>query len=232
MQPFSYPQIDALSRRQTAWLIVTISVYVAASLVANIMSIRAVSILGWAVDAGTLTYPLTFTVRDMVHKVGGRHAAHVVIVTTAMLNAVMALALWAAASMPADLDVGPQREFGEVLISTWSIVAASIIAQLVAEFADTEIYERFAERFGHRRQFGRVLASNAVSVPLDSVLFCVLAFGGILPGSLDFETSVIAQIIVATIVIKGVSSMLTAPLIYVVPTSPSLATADRPADAR
>lgn len=199
------------------WLIVTVSVYVAASLVANIMSIRAVSILGWAVDAGTLTYPITFTVRDMVHKVGGRAAARVVIVTTAFLNVVMALALWAAASLPADAEVGPQREFGDVLISTWSIVAASVIAQLVAEFADTEIYQRFVDRFGHRRQFGRVMASNAVSVPIDSVVFCVLAFGGILPGSLDFGASVIVQIVLANIVIKGISSVATAPLIYLVP---------------
>lgn len=199
------------------WLIVTVSVYVAASLVANIMSIRAVSILGWAVDAGTLTYPITFTVRDMVHKVGGRAAARVVILTTALLNVVMALALWAAASLPADAEVGPQREFGDVLISTWSIVAASVIAQLVAEFADTEIYQRFVDRFGHRRQFGRVMASNAVSVPIDSVVFCVLAFGGILPGSLDFGASVIVQIVLANIVIKGISSVATAPLIYIVP---------------
>ena len=199
------------------WLIVTVSVYVAASLVANIMSIRAVSILGWAVDAGTLTYPITFTVRDMVLKVGGRAAARVVILTTALLNVVMALALWAAASLPADAEVGPQREFGDVLISTWSIVAASVIAQLVAEFADTEIYQRFVDRFGHRRQFGRVMASNAVSVPLDSVVFCVIAFGGILPGSLDFGASVIVQIVLANIVIKGISSVATAPLIYIVP---------------
>ena len=193
------------------WLIVTVSVYVASSLVANIMSIRAVSILRWAVDAGTLTYPLTFTIRDMIHKVGGKRAARTAIVTTAGLNVAMALALWAAAVLPADMTVGPQREFGEVLVTTWRIVLASVLAQMVAEFADTEIYQRFVDRFGHRIQFGRVLASNAVSVPLDSVLFCVVAFGGVFP------RSVIIEIIVANIVIKGISSVATAPLIYLVP---------------
>ncbi len=193
------------------WLIVTVSVYVASSLVANIMSIRAVSILGWAVDAGTLTYPLTFTIRDMIHKVGGKRAARTAIVTTAGLNVAMALALWAAAVLPADMTVWPRREFGEVLVTTWRIVLASVLAQMVAEFADTEIYQRFVDRFGHRIQFGRVLASNAVSVPLDSVLFCVVAFGGVFP------RSVIIEIIVANIVIKGISSVATAPLIYLVP---------------
>lgn len=193
------------------WLIVTVSVYVAASLIANIMSIRAVSVFGWAVDAGTLTYPLTFTVRDMVHKVGGRAAARTAIVVTAFLNVAMAVCLWAAAVLPADLTVGPQREFGRVLNTTWRIVLASVLAQLVAEMADTEVYQRFVQRFGHRVQFGRVLASNAISVPLDSVLFSVVAFSGVFP------RSVIVEIIIANIVIKGVSSFVTAPMIYLVP---------------
>jgi len=190
---------------------VLVSTYAAASLVANIMSIRAVSILGWAVDAGTLTYPLTFTLRDMIHKVGGQRAARTAIFTTVALNIAMALALWAAAVLPADMSVGAQEQFGDVLVMTWRIVAASVIAQLLAELADTEIYQRFVNRFGHRVQFGRVLASNAVSVPLDSVLFSVIAFGGVFP------RSVVTEIIVANIVIKGISSLATAPLIYLVP---------------
>ncbi len=202
---------DAALQRRTTWLIVTVSVYVASSLVANVMSIRAVSILGWAVDAGTLTYPLTFTIRDMIHKVGGKRAARTAILATAGLNVAMAFALWAAAVLPADMSVGPQTEFGDVLVTTWRIVAASVLAQMVAEFADTEIYQRFVNRFGHRVQFGRVLASNAVSVPLDSVLFSVVAFSGVFP------RSVIVEIIVANIVIKGISSVATAPLIYLVP---------------
>lgn len=198
-------------RRRMTWLICLVCAYSAASLIANIMSIRAVSVLGWAVDAGTLTYPLTFTLRDMIHKVAGRGAARTAIVVTVGLNIAMALALWAAAVLPADMTVGAQTEFGDVLITTWRIVAASVIAQLVAELADTEIYQRFVNRFGHRVQFGRVLASNAVSVPLDSVLFSVIAFGGVFP------RSVVIEIIIANIVIKGVSSLLTAPMIYLVP---------------
>ena len=176
--------------------------YAGASLIANIMSIRAVSILGWAVDAGTLTYPLTFTLRDLIHKVGGRSAARVAIVSTAGLNIAMALGLWAAAKLPADMTVGPQSEFGQVLLVTQRIVAASIIAQLAAELADTEVYHRFAHRFGGRFQMGRVLTSNA---------FSVIAFGGVFP------RATVIDIIIANIVIKGISSLLTAPLIHLVP---------------
>ena len=65
--------------RRMEWLVVAATLYVATSLIANVLSVRAVK-LGLAVDAGTLTYPLTFTLRDLVHKTGGRRMARVVIV--------------------------------------------------------------------------------------------------------------------------------------------------------
>lgn len=193
------------------WLVALSGAYAACALIANVMSIRAVTILGLAVDAGTLTYPLTFTLRDLIHKVGGKRAARAAIFTTVALNLLMVLAFAAASALPPDAAVGPQEEFGEVLNSAWRVVAASLVAQLLAELADTEVYQRFTDRFGRRFQAGRVLSSNAVSVPLDSVVFAVIAFAGVFP------VSVIVEIVVANIVIKGVASLITAPLIYAVP---------------
>ncbi len=204
-------EYEDLLRRRATWLIAVVSVYVASSLIANIMSIRAVEIFGWAVDAGTLTYPLTFTLRDMIHKVGGITAARTAIIAGVVLNLAMVVCLKVAAVLPADMSVGPQKEFGQVLGTAWRIVLASVLAQLLAEMADTEVYQRFVNRFGRRVQFGRVLASNAISVPLDSVLFCVVAFGGVFPAS------TIWQFIVANVVIKVIASFVTAPTIYLVP---------------
>ena len=48
-------------------------------------------------------------------------------------------------------------------------------------------------------------------MPLDSVLFCVVAFGGVFPAS------TVWQFIVANVVIKVIASFLTAPTIYLVP---------------
>ena len=168
--------------------------YVACSILANVMSVRILRIgpdwASFSIDAGTLTYPLTFTLRDLVHKVGGRHVARVVILSTAALNVVAAVALWATAALPGDAAVlAPAQEwFGPVLNPVLRITAASVIAQVVAELLDTEVYHRFVLRFGHRQQWGRVLASNAVSIPVDSIVFVAIAFGGVVPvrrGGLD-----------------------------------------------
>lgn len=200
--------IAPVDQRRLAWLLVATGGYVAASLMANVMSVRVVRVVGLSVDAGTLTYPLTFTLRDVIHKVGGVRAARTTIVATAGFNVMLAVGLWAAAELPADLNAGPQREFGEVLVGTWRIVAASIVAQVVAELLDTGVYQRWVRRFGPERQWGRVLSSNAAAVPVDSVVFSVLAFAG------DLPARTIVAIIWANIVIKGVTSLLTTPAIY------------------
>lgn len=211
----SHQQVFA--QRALTWLLVATSGYVACSILANVMSVRILRIgpewASFSVDAGTLTYPLTFTLRDLVHKVGGRHVARVVILATAGLNIVAAFAFWATASLPPDDAVvtAAQEWFGPVLNPVLRITAASVLAQVVAEMLDTEVYHRFVVRFGHRWQWGRVLASNAVSIPVDSIVFVAVAFGGVVP------LGVAVSIIWANIVVKGLTSVLTVPLIYAVP---------------
>ena len=57
----------------------------------------------------------------------------------------------------------------------WRIILASFFAIVLSETADTEIYHRLLQR----SWFQRVLGSNLVSIPLDSVLFNVIAFAGV-----------------------------------------------------
>jgi queuosine precursor transporter len=206
-----------LNRRALTWLLVAAAGYVACSLMANVMSVRILRLgpdwASFSIDAGTLTYPLTFTLRDLVHKIGGRWAARVVILSAAALNIVLALGLWLAALLPADAAVTtPAQEwFGPVLNPVTRIVAASVIAQVIAELADTEVYHRFVLRFGHRAQWGRVLTSNVIAIPIDSVLFVAIAFGG------DIPFSVAVSIVWANIAVKGLATIVSVPLIYAVP---------------
>jgi uncharacterized integral membrane protein (TIGR00697 family) len=90
----------------------------------------------------------------------------------------------------------------------WRIVVASIIAEVIAELIDTEVYSAWVQRFGMRHQWGRVLASNAVAVPIDSVVFAVVAFAGVVPAN------IVGEIILTNIVVKGLVTMGSIPLIY------------------
>lgn len=201
---------DRHARHRQSVLLVAVGAYIAMSLMANVMSVRIVLLGPWAIDAGTLTYPLTFTLRDVVHKAGGRSAARVTILTGAVLNLVMVGAFWVAARMPADLSVGPQQEFGALLVPVARIVVGSIVAQVVAELIDTEIYHLVVQWLGSRHQWARVVLSNLVSIPTDSVVFALVAFAGTL------DAGTLVQIMWSNVLLKSLTTAFTWPLIYVV----------------
>ena len=196
-----------------ATILVTAS-YIAAQILADITSLKIVSIFGMSVDAGTLIYPLTFTIRDLVHKVAGRRAARIIVLAAAVINLGMAGLFWIVSQLPYDPSAGPQPDWDAVLAPVWRIVIASILAEIFSELADTEIYHLWVTRITSSYQWLRVLVSNAVSVPLDSLIFVWAAFGGVLP------TPVVWEIFGANILLKGAFTLISLPSIYLVREKP------------
>jgi uncharacterized integral membrane protein (TIGR00697 family) len=200
---------DTITSFATAGVIV-VAAYVAAQMLADIMSLKIALVAGFSVDAGTFIYPITFTLRDLVHKLLGRRAARTLIVTAALINLGMAGLFAFAAWLPPDLAVGEQVEFAIVLTPVWRIVLASIAAEVIAELTDTEIYHLWVTRITRRFQWARVLVSNAISVPLDSLVFCWGAFGGV------YANAVVWSIFFANVIVKGAVTLVSLPGIYLV----------------
>jgi len=194
----------------TAAILVSV-LYVAAQMMSDIASLRIVMIAGYSIDAGTFIYPLTFTLRDMVHKVAGIKAARILIFAAAGINIIMALFFRVVSLLPPDLTIGPQEEFGMVLSPIWRIVAASIIAEVVSELIDTEGYRFWVEKVTKKYQWVRVLFSNLFSIPIDSFLFSFLAFWKLFP------TSIVISIFFSNMIIKGITTLVSIPGIYLVP---------------
>ena len=96
----------------------------------------------------------------------------------------------------------PGQTFDD-LADTWRIVLASLAAFLVSETTDNVVG---AWLRGRLHDAGRVVASNAVSAPLDSFAFLLLAFGW---DGLDFfEGQVVAKL--ASTVVLGLPVVLAA----------------------
>jgi uncharacterized integral membrane protein (TIGR00697 family) len=190
--------------------VLVVAAYVAAQMLSDVLSLKIAFVAGFSIDAGTFVYPFTFTLRDMVHKLLGRPAARAVIVAAGVVNLVMAGLFAFAAWLPPDPTWPLQREFAAVLAPVWRIVVASIVAEIASEFTDTEIYHLWVTRVTRRYQWARVLVSNSVSVPLDSLLFAWGAFGGQLP------VPTVWSIFWANVLVKGAVTLMSLPGIYLV----------------
>ncbi|MDD5489510.1 MAG: queuosine precursor transporter [Candidatus Moranbacteria bacterium] len=186
------------------------SLYVSFQLFANILStkIALLPIIHMSIDGGTVIYPLTFTLRDFVHKTHGKKDARQVIIIAAALNAVMFGLFWLVGKMTPDPTWQFQTAYQQILLPVGRIVLASIIAQVISELMDTEIFS-----FVYKKTTDTlaVLASNSISLVVDSVVFCLIAFFGALP----FST--VLAIIFTNILVKFIISTLSVPTIKLIP---------------
>jgi uncharacterized PurR-regulated membrane protein YhhQ (DUF165 family) len=159
-------------------MIFHMSIYIIAVLVANYTATWFIPLPVFGmVSVGTLVFGITFTQRDRVHRFG-RKAVYLMILTAAL---------------------------GMVLESVflgveWRIIIASFIAIVLSETADTEIYHKLLRR----SWIQRVVGSNLVSIPLDSILFNAIAFAGV------FQVPMLIAIIFGEIVTKFATGALVA----------------------
>lgn len=201
------PFVLALTRSA----VVVIAAYIGAQMLSDFTSLKIGIVAGLAVDMGTFIYPITFTLRDVAHKTIGKRNTQTLIWMAAIINLFAALYVWWVSSVPGDPAWGLTAEWSAVFNPALlgRIVIASIVAEVVSELVDTEIYHWFVTRITRRYQWARVLVSNSVSVPIDNLIFAVGAFGGALPWS------VIGEIFLFNLVLKYAVTLVSMPLIYV-----------------
>lgn len=191
------------------YALVCIIVYVSFQLLSNIASIKVGYVFDYAVDMGVFLYPLTFTLRDVIHQATDKKTTYVCIWTAVLINLFMALYFCFIGIFPADTSVITSHYFDTVLSPVWRIVVFSLLAQLVSELIDTHIYHRYTLKFGNKHKWGRVLASNGISVPIDNFIFCYGAF------SFVYSQAVVFQIFMFNIILKYILSLVILPLIYI-----------------
>jgi len=200
----------ALEGMATQAGLLVVSAYIAAQILSDVGSLKTALVAGFVIDGGTFIYPITFTLRDMAHKILGRKMARLLVVAAAAINVLMALYFVFLGRLTPAPDFALQQAFVDVLNPVWRIVFASIIAEVVSELLDTELYHLWVTRVTRRYQWARVLVSNSVSVPVDSLVFCWGAFGGV------YSAAGVWSIFWANVLVKGATTLLSLPGIYLV----------------
>ncbi len=195
--------------------VVAVGAYAGAQVIAQVTSLKIGRVWGESVDMGTFVYPITFTLRDLVHKVAGRSAARTLILTCAGVNVFLAAYLAWTADVESDPAWGLGAEYETLLGPIWRIVLASLAAMVISELIDTEVYHLFVTRITRRFQWLRVLVSNAVSVPVDNLVFALGAFAPVtLLGTDGLPWATVWSIFWVNLWVKGLVSVASIPLIY------------------
>ena len=184
------------------------ALYVLAVLLANLTlnHFIALPVFG-LLSVGTLFFGAVFTLRDRLHDFG-LTAVYRAIVLALIVNAYVGWLMMSnepnwltslinGSGLSAWLPVQSSDD-------RWRFIVASFIAILISELTDTAIFQKLMRK----TWLYRALSSNAVSIPLDTFLFNVMAFYGIM------SWNEIGQIIFGDLVFKGLIATAVAFAIY------------------
>ena len=153
-------------------ILILVSVgYVAAQMVADISNLRNVMLFGYAVTGFSIAYPLTFTLRDMAHKLAGPVVARTLILAAAVIYLIVQAFFAIISGISPAMTEEERITLGALLTPEWRFLMAAVVASVISQLVDTEIYTRWVNRFGAEHQWGRVLVSNIIGIPLDRILF-------------------------------------------------------------
>ncbi len=208
--------------RKYAWsVVILVGGYIGLQLIADIGATRIVDVWGFAIPGGTFVFALTFTWRDALHKRLGKEWARAAILIAGAINLLMAgyFAWIGTIGVPVFIPQEVANAWVGIFAFVPAIVAGSILAEVTSEWIDTEVYHRLIDRFRGKMQFVRVLGSNAISLPIDSLIFASLAFVLIPPifGGEPMPWGALPPIILGQIVFKALVTVISLPLIYVIP---------------
>ncbi len=187
---------------------IILGLFVAVLLISNIVSTKIVG-LGWlSFDGGTLLFPLAYIFGDVLTEVYGYRAARRVIWTGFVSALLLSMTILVIGKLPAAADWNNQAAYDAILGLTPRIIAASLIAYFAGEFLNSYTLAKMKIKTQGRWLWTRTIGSTIVGEGIDTLLFVVIAFWGVLP------TSLLVTVLMSNYVFKVGLEVVLTPLTY------------------
>ncbi len=182
--------------------------FVTVLLISNIVSTK-ITDLGWFVfDAGTLLFPLVYVLGDVFTEVYGFRKSRSVIWMGFFATLLMALAFIVVGALPPASDWANQGAYDAILGLTPRIVIASLLAYFLGELTNAVILAKMKVATAGKHLWARTIGSSVVAQLVDSGVFVLVAFWGILPNEL------LVSILVSNYLFKTGLEVLLTPVTY------------------
>ena len=192
------------------YLITLSMLFATCILVANITAVKIIAVGSDGIDAGIITYPLTFLISDVISEVYGRKTATKVVWLGFLVNLVMVSTIFLAGKLPAATFWTDQPAYDTILGSVPRIVLGSMIAYIVSQNHDVIAFQMWRKFTKGRLLWVRNTASTLVSQGIDTFLFVIIAFSGL------YSWDVLWSMIALTYTIKALAAIADTPLVYLV----------------
>lgn len=178
---------DVFRSAGSTWFSSIVALYVTCLITANTVAVSVLDVGPFSADAGSLTFPIAYIVGDVLTEVYGFKIARRVIWLGFICNlfavGVYQLALQFPTHNEPAFDAGMEMVFS----NTPRILLASMSAYLVGSFINAALMSRLKVLTQGKHLWVRTIGSTIAGQGLDTVVFVLIAFGGVFPREIVWE---------------------------------------------
>ncbi|KAM9861438.1 queuosine precursor transporter [Leucobacter sp. BZR 635] len=178
--------------------------FVGILLISNVVAVKPIAFgaipfgdvsLPLVFDGGVFLFPLAYILGDVLAEVYGLKASRRAILTAFALALLASLTILLVQVSPPAAGWENQEAFAAVLGFVPRIVAASLVAFVCGQLVNAWVLDRLRRKTEGRYLRVRLIGSTIVGQLIDTLLFCTIAFAGIITG-IDFVMYVVLGYIV------------------------------------
>lgn len=164
-------------------LVAVVALLVTSYVAANVMAVKLINVGGVTFfDAGTIIFPISYMLGDVLTEIWGFKMARNVIWLTFFCCGFFVLATAVGVWLPYPEYMADTADaYATVFTYVPRIIVASLAAFLVGELVNAKLMVVIKRKTGNRKLWMRTIGSSVVGVFCDSALFVVLAFAGASP---------------------------------------------------
>lgn len=182
--------------------------FVSVLLISNVASTKIIDFKWFTFDGGTLLFPLSYIFGDILTEVYGYKRSRSVIWLGFFMALLMSLIFIIVGVLPSAPDWNNQNAYDLILGLTPRIVIASLIAYSCGEFSNSFILAKMKIWTKGKMLWARTIGSTLVGELIDSVIFIMIAFVGVLPNSL------LLTLIISNYIFKTLIEVVFTPITY------------------
>jgi hypothetical protein len=160
------------------------ALFVTVLLLSNVTSIKIVDLGPFTFDGGTILFPLSYIFGDILTEVYGYSRSRKVIWLGFISALLMSVTFIIVGVLPPAADWPHQNAYNQILGLTPRIVTASLVAYFVGEFCNSFILAKLKILTHGRWLWARTIGSTSIAQMVDTVLFILIAFTGVVPNGL------------------------------------------------
>lgn len=197
-----------MDKTQYRFFDILVALFVAVLLISNIASTKILTLWKFTFDGGTILFPLSYIFGDVLTEVYGFKRSRRVIWLGFFSALLMSLVFYIVQLLPAAPDWPNQLAFETILGFVPRIVLASLIAYFAGEFSNSITLSVMKIKTKGRFLWMRTIFSTIIGEGIDTIIFCMIAFYGTMPGN------VLWAVIISNYIYKCSVEILFTPLTY------------------